>query len=190
MKTIRELAELCGVSKTTIERTIKELEINKQINGNKYLVSESDAIRICYEITHDSSVLQQNENRNATEQNEPEQFTSNATEPKQENATNQSNIIDPVQKLIETLEKEVEANRKVIDSLQEQNKILSQTIALQSSHILELNQRLLENKEKTRELVNDAVDPDENIVDPEPDTAQKIEEPQKKKGFFARIFGF
>jgi len=189
LKTIKELAAICKVSKTTIERTIKDLGINKQIHGNKYLVSESDSLRICYEITNDPELLQQIENRNTTNETEPEQFTSNATEPQQETATNQNTSIDPTQKLIEILESQLEVNKRTIESLQEQNKILAQTVALQSSQILDLNQKLIGTKEEKRDPVNDIVDPDNNIVYSDPEPAQTIVEPQKKKGFWARLFG-
>ena len=44
--TIKELADYCGTSKTSINRVIKELEIEPTVQGNKNIIDYEDADRI------------------------------------------------------------------------------------------------------------------------------------------------
>ena len=129
MKTIKEVAEICGMSKTSVNRAIDELKIEKVLSGNKNLVSDADADRIvsllrgygktCEEIETNQSNSTQNQTE--TQQNNPKSSESSSSVTSE---TLQNNDI-----LINFLMEQIKVKDNQISELQEENRMLIQAQA-------------------------------------------------------------
>ena len=60
MKTIKELAQMCGCSKTTINRFIRQLNITTMQDKNRLLVSDEDTKKLQQHIANIASNVTQN----------------------------------------------------------------------------------------------------------------------------------
>ena len=79
--TIKELADYCGTSKTSINRVIKELEIEPTVQGNKNIIDYEDADRIVLFCRGFGLNCAENEtNQTTANQNETNQTNSSKTE--------------------------------------------------------------------------------------------------------------
>lgn len=137
MKTIKEIADLCKVSKTSINRAIKELNIEKTLSGNKNLIDDKDADRIvsmlcgfgktCAEIK-----TNQNKTETETEQIKTESEHSSNTD----NSVTENNNDNYINFLLE----QIKIKDKQIESLHEENKMLIQSNAYTLKQLEELKQ--------------------------------------------------
>lgn len=132
MKSIKEIAEICGYSKTSVNRTIKELGIQTETSGNKNMVSDSDADRIvsvlrgygktCEEIKPNQSTTETQSNQTATE--------SKTTVPS-ENVSNNDFLVN-------FLIEQIKVKDSQIENLQNENQLLIQAQAYTLKQIEEL----------------------------------------------------
>lgn len=152
MKTIREIADLCRMSKTSVNRAIKELNINTEMNGNKNYVSDEDADRIV--LTLRGFVPESEQNKTEPQQNNAKSNQNETPALSVPSASQNSNekIIEILSKQIELLEKQLENKDNQIEHLQNENALLIQAQAYSI--------KLIENIERTKE--NDT-EPEENV---------------------------
>lgn len=174
MKTIKEIANLCGMSKTSVNRAIEELKIEKTLSGNKNLVSDSDADRIvsllrgfdktCAEIKTNQSTNETNQSKIETE-----------TEQNKINSSNSSESVISVSEknnteLVNFLLEQIKIKDKEIESLHEENKMLIQS-----------NAYTLKQLEDIKRIQVKDVEPDIKVSEnPEPESP----EPKEKKRKF------
>ena len=126
MKSIKQIAELSGMSKTSVNRAIKELDIETTMAGNKNVVSDKDADRIvsllrgfglnCAEI---------NPNQAKSDQNQTETETLPPNSSSSVSAENQNGN----EKLINFLMEQIKVKDNQISELQEENRMLIQAQA-------------------------------------------------------------
>lgn len=155
MKTIKELAQMCDCSKTTINRLIKQLNITTVQDKNRLLVSDEEAEKLQQHVVNGvmnnapnatqnapnerkplqkSQQMQQktkhNKAENATNRNTTQHIeTENATFNTNRNTTENADIISIYCETIEILKEQLKQKDKQIQSLQEENKLLIQSSA-------------------------------------------------------------
>lgn len=162
--TIKEIADKCGVSKTTVQRSIKELGVSAYKYKNKYVFDDETADKILRYILpnyNDVSICDDvATERTAPQQNEPksEKIETTATE----NATNRTES----QQLIEMLRNE---------------------LAEKDSHIKELS-AMLQNQIEINNLQTQNI---AFLTKSLEEKRMQIEESPKeeKKSLFRRLFG-
>lgn len=188
MKTIKQIAEMCNCSKTSIVRTIKELDIVLHPSGNKNLVSESDVLRIVAFWNND--VLNCGENlKNETNQDntnsEEEKTTQNETSPSNsvsnENTVKENNNLDIVNFLLEQIkvkDSQITEKDSQIKALQEENKMLIQSQAY-TLRQLELLTTGKQEPEKT--VVPEQEEAKETIIVPEEAKVEDTQPPINNK---------
>lgn len=150
MKTVKEIADLCECSKTTVQRTIKELNIQTVQNKNRLLISDTDTERIYRYIVGNVAKVADNapnettetenateQGKTATEQSKTETNVNNQnTKSKQADFSETADFFKVYSEMIEILkeqlkekDKQLETKDRQIESLQEQNKMLIQSNA-------------------------------------------------------------
>ena len=176
MKTIKEIADICNVSKTSINRAIAELNIEKTLSGNKNLISDTDADRIVSLLRgFGKTCAEINPNQNKTE-TESIQNETNKTE-------SSSSVFPETSKnddsFIEFLKEQIKVKDSQISQLQEENRMLIQAQAFTIKQLERLS---------SPELIGGN---EENISNPEPKEEEKAEsttenttETQQKKRKF------
>lgn len=168
---IKEIADRCGVSKPTVQRGIKELNIQPYKFKNKYLYDEVSTTKIIRYITpqiETPGTKQPNETECNKTQETAKKCNKTATENEEieKDETKRKEMESEKDLIVELLKKQLEEKDKMIDKLLQQNTMLIQTNAFLSDSL-----------EKTRETLLLA---DQEHKDPD--------EPQKKS-FWKRIFG-
>ena len=164
---IKEIADKCGVSKPTVQRGIKELNIQPFKYKNKYLYDEKSYIQIMQYIAPKIETPQP-QNPNETECNKTQQNEKKCNKTATENEENEKsetkrNTAEPGKDLlVEILQNQLEEKDKIINSLLQQNTLLTQTNAF-----------LTDTLEKTRQTA---------LIE------EKTEE-TTKKSFWKRLFG-
>lgn len=181
MKTIKEIADICGVSKTSINRIINSLGIEKIHHGNKNLISDQDCEKIVEFYKMDSW------ERTKTQQNETQQTEQNATERNNRNATNETDRTKIEQSgternaldlMIEMLQKELDLKnqllleeRKRVDDLnnkladayeiiaQANNQITAMGQSAQFITVADKTERIVENEKKSEPVKDIIVEP-------------------------------
>lgn len=170
MKTIKQIADLCGMSKTSINRAIEELKIEKTLVGNKNLVSDTDADRIVSLLCgFGKTCAEINPNQSKTE-----------TETEQ-NKTNPSNSTDSVfsvseknnEQLVNFLLEQIKTKDRQIESLQEENKMLIQS-----------NAYTLKQLEDIKRIQADDIEPDIQVVNQPQSAEPEPPEPREKEKRF------
>ena len=171
MKTLRETAEMLNVSKSTVRRAVKELNIETMMRKNTYLISDDDVKRIEYFLRPQTASEQIKSIQTASDnapQNKSEEIKENQTNSEtRQNASETRQTASDVQMLINMLQNELDAKNKTIESLIEQNKLLTQTNAFLTKSI--------EDKKQDAEEISDVVD---------------IPKAEEKKSLLKRIFNF
>ena len=140
MLTIKEIAEMCGMSKTSVNRAISELKIEKIMSGNKNYIAEEDAKRIVSTLCgFGKSCEDIFKNQNKTEQIEPEPIqnqTKTETDTQNDNinpSCSSSSVSSDSDKsndfLINFLMEQIKVKDNQISELQEENRMLIQAQA-------------------------------------------------------------
>ena len=170
MKTIKEIADLCGMSKTSVNRAIEELKIEKTLSGNKNYISDSDADRIVALLCgFGKTCAEINTNQSKTE-TETEQIKTNPS-------SSTDSVISVSEKnnseLVNFLLEQIKTKDKQIESLQEENKMLIQSNAYTLKQLEDI--KMIQSKE---------IEPDIQIVrEPEPAEPEPPEPKEKEKRF-------
>jgi hypothetical protein len=167
MKTVKEIADKCGVSKTTVQRSIKELGISPYQHKNRYVFDDETADKIIEYIIpnfKEVSICGDNESDcNTAKQNDTKEKKIETTET--ENATNRTES----QQLIEILRKQLEEKDNYIKDLSAKLDTQMEINKLQSQNIAFLNKSL---EDRRKEDIETAETPKE-----------------ESKSFFQRLFG-
>ena len=161
MKTIKELAQMCGCSKTTINRFIRQLNITTIQDKNRLLVSDEDTkklqqhvgniapnatqtapdeIKIAPKIETSITENAPQQAKNAPNRNK---IAPNCTKTQQIETIKAAANIDIVSiyyETIEILKKQLKQKDKQIQSLQEENKLLIQSNAFALKQLEEKNE--------------------------------------------------
>ena len=197
---VKEFSAAAGVSTQTI---YKQLETRlaphvKESGGRKYI--SKAALEEFYKVQQDATELQPDSTKiqpDATElQSDP---TEAQPEPTDKLPTDQPSLqptqngnqreLDLLQELVKTIQKELEEKNKQLEIKDKQIQDLSDRLA--EAMQLTRGQQYITAADKTKELIDKETD----TVDITPAAASdsidpEEERPQKKKGFFARLFGF
>lgn len=126
---VKEIAEWCEVSKTTIQRTINELELVPKRDKNRYLYSEDAVQLICRKLNR-KPIETETKTANDSEQNKTKQTAKNQCEnetnsTQNENHETKRNESDLTKdEFIKFLQKEIEIKNKQIESQSEEIKML------------------------------------------------------------------
>ena len=132
MKTIKEIADLCGMSKTSVNRAIQELQIEKVLSGNKNLVADKDAERIVLLLRGfglECSETETNQTRTETNQNISTQNNAEHTETEENSTKNKGNSENFQEDMLNFLLNQIKEKDKQIANLQDDNKLLIQAQA-------------------------------------------------------------
>lgn len=178
MKTIKEVAEMCGMSKTSVNRAIEELNIEKTLSGNKNLVSDKDADRIVLLLRgfgveweeNETSQTKSTQNQNKSEENETKNETSQ-----------NSGMFETLKNnefLINFLMDQIKVKDNQISELQEENRMLIQAQAFTVKQLEKFTNPESIQEQKTEKISSEA-------AESEPKTAENNDGPQEKKRFFS-----
>lgn len=175
--TIKEVAEECNISKTSVNRAIKELNIKTELTGNKKIVKLNDVKRIvlkccgrvlnCSETETEQNTAEQietNQGSSATNQTKTEQ-TETATE-----QTETANIQPDKTAFFDNSDFKLNENENLISFLMEQIKEKD----LQIANLQEQNKLLIQSQAYTIKQIE--------LLTKEPEeTENDIAQPQKKR---------
>ena len=132
MKTIKEIADLCGMSKTSVNRAIQELQIEKVLSGNKNLIADKDAERIVLLLRGfglECSETETNQTKTETNQNISTQNNADDTETDKNSTKNKDHSENTNENFVNFLMDQIKEKDKQISNLQEDNKLLIQAQA-------------------------------------------------------------
>lgn len=156
--TVKEIAELLGVSKPTVQKVINDLDLPFITKGKRdRLYPEESVIEVikvldpCFDF---SKITEKTENETQKPQNDTENIENNEKET-EKNAKDRK--VDDLQELlIQTLQKQIEDQQKQLESRDQEINQLHKLLDQQQVLTLQANKKieLLENKEE--------------VVDPEP----------------------
>ena len=199
---VKEFSAAAGVSTQTIYKQLeKRLAPHVIESGGKKYISKV-ALEEFYKVQPDATDLQLDSTKiqpDATElQSDPIEVQ---PEPTDKLSTDQPSLqptqngnqreLDLLQKLVKTIQKELEEKNKQLEIKDEQIQELSDRLA--EAMQLTRGQQYIAAADKTKELV----DKETNTIDVSPaavpghtDPDPEEEQPQKKKGFFARLLGW
>lgn len=197
--TVKEIAELLKVSKTTIQKIIKAAAIDyDHMEKNRQYYSWDKAKVIIKEFNSDfdfSIFENQTENLQTESEKQERSFEKSQTENENSTTKNENSTTDPADQLA-TL-------NRMLDLIQKQLEEKDKQLAIKDKQIEDLSERLKEAMHLTKEAqyitaadkttqlieagkINDpaAADPEIIIEDPAADP----KESNAKKGFFTRFF--
>jgi DNA-binding transcriptional MerR regulator len=163
MMTIKQIADICGISKTSVNRVIKELGIIPTMSGNKNMLSDQDADRIVlflrgFGLNSETIKPEPAQTETKSEQTETEHDIS---------VDNRNSISEKnSDQLVDFLMEQIKEKDKQIEKLQDENKILMQ------AHAFALKQ--LEDKSQIEPKAKDIIQPEVEL--------------QKKKHFLSWLF--
>lgn len=199
--TVKQIAELLGVSKPTVQKAIKELAISpeREQNNNRRYYNYADTVAIIKLINKDfdfSSLL-------AVGEKPPTETAKPQTEPPKTEKSTEKPPTEPPKEEEETAKppnsEEVELLKSMLAVIQEQLKEKDNQLAIKDKQIQDLSDRLAEAMQltkaqqyitaadKTVELIETDIKREE-----EPKESIAVNEDKstiKKKGFWQRIFG-
>lgn len=151
MMTIKEIADKCGVSKTTVQRSIKELGVSPYKFKNKYVFDDETSdkiiryilptyedISICGDGATDCTTPQQNDTKD-------EKIESTAT-----NRTESQQLIEMLRKQLEEKDNYIKDLSAKLDTQMEINKLQSQNIAFLNKSLEERRTALENPKEEKK----------------------------------------
>lgn len=169
MKTIKEVADICGMSKSSVSRVIKELNIQTEMFGNKNIVKDEDVKRIykvlrgyeanwCDDATAEAETPKAD--NNASKQPEAEKNEENSSIPV-------SSVLAEHSEIIKFLMEQLKERDLQIKQLQEDNDVLIKAQAytlknLQTTLLLnEKDESITEPEEqkKTEEEIENNIEP-------------------------------
>lgn len=132
MKSIKEIAEICGYSKTSVNRTIKELGIVTELSGNKNMVSDADADRIVSVLCGYGKTCEEIKPNQAKTETEPQQIeTESKSSVPSDNVSNSDFLVN-------FLIEQIKVKDSQIENLQNENQLLIQAQAYTLKQIEEL----------------------------------------------------
>lgn len=132
MKSIKEIADICGYSKTSVNRTIKELGIVTEISGNKNMVSDADADRIVSVLCGFGKTCEEiKPNQAETETKSKQTETESKTSVLPDNVSNNDFLVN-------FLIEQIKVKDSQIENLQNENQLLIQAQAYTLKQIEEL----------------------------------------------------
>lgn len=190
-KTIKEIADELGVSKTAVRKKIANLGLQSGLrkNGNQFVIEKEQEILI-------KSAFHENQSETKAE-------TSLQSETKigLQSQTKNNAVIDVLVKQSETLKNELEIKNKQIEELnkrlEESQKLLDQQQKLHA--MAEQKIQLLEHKETSKtdnkdqtEQINQLKEQLDREKKEQLNEIEKLKNElvkEKNKGFFARLFG-
>ncbi len=214
MQTVKQLAEELGVSKTAVMKCIKRLGVELQKDANRIVIDDVTAETIRQEFAKNRKPIanQQSQTDNCkpttanhaesaeqsvfddvlgTENRKPTANQNANRQPETENQSQTANHTDAyIKQLLERIDG-LEQDKKDLKAEKEQ---MQKRIDEKDAHIMEISARLtvLLGQEQIgamekQQLVaaQEPEQPEEKVVQPEPEPQQ----PEKKKGFWARLFG-
>ena len=195
---VKEFSAAAGVSTQTI---YKQLETRlaphvKESGGRKYI--SKAALEEFYKVQQDATELQPDSTEiqpDATKlQSDP---TEVQPEPTAELPTDQPSLqptqngnqreLDLLQELVKTIQKELEEKNKQLEIKDKQIQDLSDRLA--EAMQLTRGQQYIAAADKTKDLIEVGAPVADPAADPDNTEPVEPEPPQKKKGFFARLFG-
>lgn len=171
MKTIKQIADELGVSKTAVRKKIENLGLRSSLqkNGNQFAIDEAVENRI-------KQAFSENEAETKTE-------TSSRTE------------TETVSALVSMLQKELDSKNEQIAQLQKLLDQEQQLHAMTKQQLLQIQQKEKELQEEEKEERSpDAEDDKSYLLDPEPgegtakkDDLEGVAEEMKKKNWWSSI---
>lgn len=201
---VKEFSAAAGVSTQTI---YKQLETRlaphvKESGGRKYI--SKAALEEFYKVQQDATELQSDTTKLQPDATSLQSDVSEIQpEPTDEVPADQPSLqptapsqngnqreLDLLQELVKTIQKELEEKNKQLEIKDKQIQDLSDRLA--EAMQLTRGQQYIAAADKTKDLVDKEAKTDTIVVSPAAvsgHTAPEEEQPQKKKGFFARLFG-
>lgn len=180
MKTIKEVADICGRSKSSVNRIIKELNIKIERVGNTNYITDDDLRRICVFWSIDGLIWEE-KNSNQTKSNHDETKSNQIKPESTETVSNVSSVPEEEKEnYIKILLEQIKMLQEDNKDLREDNKSLrDENKSLRQSNTIALNQLLLlQSKQPEAE---ETQEPEEEIIIvPEVSNSKEPEQPKKK----------
>lgn len=193
--TIKELAESIGVSKTTINNTIKELKLSPALKeGHKQMLDLNDAevkaIRDYLLIPHNGTKATE-KTENQTEKSENQTVKSENQTEKSENSENKSEKQEPTNILIEMLREELKVKNEQLAIKDKQIEDLSNRLSEANANLSEAlkatrGQQYIAAQDKAAQLMEADRRKEDVIIDTQP---TQPAEPPAKKSWLAKMLG-
>lgn len=134
---IKEIADWCGVSKTTIQRTINELELIPKRDKNRHLYTEDDVQLICQKLNR-KPIESESKTANETKQNETSQTAKNQQQNEKKSTQNEN----------------YESKRIETDSTKDEFiKFLKQEIEIKNEQLKEKDHQIQEKEDEIKMLI-------------------------------------
>ena len=197
--TIKELAESIGVSKTTINNTIKELKLSPALKeGHKQMLDlnemEVKAIRDYLLIPHNGTKATEkteNETEKQTKKSENQTVKSENQTEKSENSENKSEKQEPTNILIEMLREELKVKNEQLAIKDKQIEDLSNRLSEVNANLSEAlkatrGQQYIAAQDKAAQLMEADRRKEDVIIDTQP---KQPAEPPAKKSWLAKMLG-
>lgn len=156
MKSVKQIAEMLGVSKTTVQRAIKELDIKPFQYKNKHVFEDVETAKIINFIN--PIPIQTDSEKTKIDDAEGNYSSFFGTKKSDnaptdsDNATERNAAAASDSQLVDILLQQLEVKDKTIESLLEQNKMLSQTNAFLSKTIEDKNRIAIEQQENNNDI--------------------------------------
>jgi hypothetical protein len=142
---VKEIADWCDVSKTTIQRTINELELTPKRDKNRHLYTEDDVQLICRKLNRkpietESKTADDSEQNKTTQTAKNQHKTETKSEQNENHGTKRNETDLTKDEFIKFLQKEIEIKNQQIESQSEEIKMLILTNGNLTKQIELLNQ--------------------------------------------------
>ena len=214
--TVKQISEYLEVTKPTVQKIVNDLEITpiRTDNRNCQYYSYQDAVRIIQNRNPDfdlsllpepQSETEKLQNKTEKLERENEKLETFSEKPQNQTAkseskpqnqkemqqasqtqSNNQRELDLLQELVKTIQKELEEKNKQLEIKDKQIQDLSDRLA--EAMQLTRGQQYIAAADKTKDLIETGV-PAADLDNTEPADLEYSEPPQKKKSFFARLFG-
>ncbi len=182
--TVKEIAELVGVSKPTAQKIFAEMGIEpiETENNNRRIYSYEDGKRVLERLQPDFDFSKITEKTA-----KPQNITANLAE---NTAKLQLAQMEALNKTIEVLTDQLEKKDQQLAAKDQQIKDLNDRLA--EALALSKQQHYISAAEKTKDLIEVQTDTknsqDKPAVDPETIKPEPPQKPQKKRSFWSRLF--
>ena len=184
---VKEFSAAAGVSTQTIYKQLeKRLAPHVIESGGRKYISKV-ALEEFYKVQPDATELQSDPIEVQPEPTAELPTDQPSLQPTAPSQNGNQRELDLLQELVKTIQKELEEKNKQLEIKDKQIQDLSDRLA--EAMQLTRGQQYIAAADKTKDLIDTGAP----IVDPaaDPDNTEPVEpeSPQKKKGFFARLFG-
>lgn len=178
--TVKEIADLVKVSKTTIQKIIKSIGIDfDYVEKNRQYYSFDKAKRIIIDFNPDFEFpIVENQSENQSENSKS--ITANIENSCENSKTEAEDQIAALNRMLDIIQKQLEEKDKQLAIKDKQIADLSDR--LKEAMLLTKGQQYIAAADKTTELIEAATDPEQKTNSIDPDL------PPKKKSFLARWF--